>query len=192
MADYAVAAIRGYMAGGIIPVAKHFPGLGDTLADSHEVLPLAQSGDARRETDLLPFRRAVAAGVPMIMTAHLTVPEWDERPATLSPVALQHWLRQRLGFGGVIITDDLEMGGHQPPSCPRPRGPGKPWRQGPTCSSSAITGRPPERPPASWPRTPSLASRGREAAARLGSLRNTWRPRTEELKAVQEYFSAPG
>ncbi|MGB8991225.1 MAG: beta-N-acetylhexosaminidase, partial [Desulfobaccales bacterium] len=110
-ARYAVAAIRGYMSGGVIPVAKHFPGLGDTLADSHEVLPLAQSGDAEREADLLPFQQAVAAGVPMIMTAHLLVPAWDAaRPATLSPVALQDWLRRRLGFDGVIITDDLEMG----------------------------------------------------------------------------------
>ena len=63
-----------------------------------------------RTVDLLPFRQVVAAGVPMVMTAHLKVPEWDERPATLSPVALQDWLRGRLGFKGVIITDDLEMG----------------------------------------------------------------------------------
>ena len=111
VARYALAAIRGYMSGGIIPVAKHFPGLGDTMVDSHEVLPLAQSGDAERQVDLLPFRQVVAAGVPMVMTAHLQVPEWDARPATLSPVALQDWLRGRLGFAGVIITDDLEMGG---------------------------------------------------------------------------------
>ena len=110
-ARYALAAIRGYLAGGVIPVAKHFPGLGDTVADSHQVLPAAQSTDPTRETDLLPFRQAAAAGAPMVMTAHLLVPEWDEtHPATLSPVALQDWLRRRLGFDGVIITDDLEMG----------------------------------------------------------------------------------
>jgi beta-N-acetylhexosaminidase len=109
-ARYGLAAIRGYLAGGVIPVAKHFPGLGDTGVDSHEVLPLAQSGDGQRTADLLPFREAVAAGVPMVMTAHLKVPEWDARPATLSPVALQDWLRGRLGFQGGIITDDLEMG----------------------------------------------------------------------------------
>ena len=109
-ARYGLAAIRGYQAGGVIPVAKHFPGLGDTGMDSHEVLPLAQSGDGQRTADLLPFKQAVAAGVPMVMTAHLKVPQWDARPATLSPVALQDWLRGRLGFQGVIITDDLEMG----------------------------------------------------------------------------------
>ena len=76
---------------------------------------------AQREADLLPFRQAVAAGVPMVMTAHLAVPEWEERPATLSPVALQVWLRRRLGFDGVIITDDLEMGGITT-SLPAPQG----------------------------------------------------------------------
>ena len=110
VARFACAAIRGYLAGGVIPVAKHFPGLGDTAADSHQVLPSAQSPDPTRETDLLPFREAVAAAVPAIMTAHLLVPTWDSRPATLSAVALQDWLRQTLGFQGVVITDDLEMG----------------------------------------------------------------------------------
>ncbi|MCL4502125.1 MAG: beta-N-acetylhexosaminidase [Deltaproteobacteria bacterium] len=109
-ARYALAAIRGYLTGGVIPVAKHFPGLGDTLADSHQVLPTALSADAKREADLLPFRKAAAADVPAVMTAHLLVPAWDSLPATLSAVALQGWLRQKLGFQGVVITDDLEMG----------------------------------------------------------------------------------
>ena len=110
-ARYALAAIRGYLTGGVIPVAKHFPGLGDTVSDSHQILPRALSGDGQREADLLPFRQVAAAGAPMVMTAHLLVPEWDEtHPATLSKVALQDWLRRRLKFDGVIITDDLEMG----------------------------------------------------------------------------------
>jgi beta-N-acetylhexosaminidase len=91
-------------------VAKHFPGLGDTTVDSHRLLPTAQNPDPERTTDLLPFRQAVAAGAPVIMTAHLHVPAWDSHTATLSPVALKDWLRRRLGFKGVIITDDLEMG----------------------------------------------------------------------------------
>jgi len=110
VAAYGGAAIRGYLAGGVLPTAKHFPGLGDTTVDSHKVLPRAVSPDPLRELDLHPFRQAVAQGVPAVMTAHLTVPAWEERPATLSPVALTTWLRGRLGFGGVIITDDLEMG----------------------------------------------------------------------------------
>lgn len=104
------AAIRGYLAGGVLPVAKHFPGLGDTRVDSHLELPMSQSGDPAREWDMIPFRRAVAAGVPLVMTAHLVVPEWDTRAATLSRVILQEKLRRDLGFQGVIITDDLEMG----------------------------------------------------------------------------------
>ncbi len=110
VAVFGEAAIRGFLEGGIFPAAKHFPGLGDTTVDSHQVLPTAQDPDPKRTTDLLPFRRAVAAGVPVIMTAHLHVPEWDGRTATVSHVALQDWLRGHLGFEGVIITDDLEMG----------------------------------------------------------------------------------
>lgn len=110
VAAFGEAAIRGFLQGGVLPVAKHFPGLGDTTVDSHQVLPTAQNPDPERTTDLLPFRRAVAAAVPAMMTAHLHVPAWDGQPATLSPMALKDWLRQRLGYEGVIITDDLEMG----------------------------------------------------------------------------------
>jgi beta-N-acetylhexosaminidase len=110
VAVFGEAAIRGFLEGGILPVAKHFPGLGDTSVDSHQVLPTAQDPDPERTTDLLPFHRAVAAGVPVIMTAHLHVPAWDSHTATMSSVALHDWLRGRLGFEGVIITDDLEMG----------------------------------------------------------------------------------
>jgi beta-N-acetylhexosaminidase len=110
VAVFGEAAIRGFREGGVLPVAKHFPGLGDTAVDSHQVLPRAQDPDPARIVDLLPFRRAVGAGVPAIMTAHLQVPAWEVQTATLSSVALKDWLRGRLGFKGVIITDDLEMG----------------------------------------------------------------------------------
>ena len=110
VAAFGEAAIRGFLEGGVLPVAKHFPGLGDTVVDSHQVLPAAQDPDPERVVDLLPFRRAVAAGVPAIMTAHLQVPAWEVKTATLSPVAIKDWLRRGLGFEGVIITDDLEMG----------------------------------------------------------------------------------
>lgn len=110
VATFGEAVIRGFLQEKVLPVAKHFPGLGDTSVDSHQVLPTAQNPDQERATDLHPFRRAVAAGVPVIMSAHLHVPAWDDRPATLSLVALKDWLRQRLGYQGVIVTDDLEMG----------------------------------------------------------------------------------
>jgi beta-N-acetylhexosaminidase len=110
VAAFGEAAIQGFLEGGVLPAAKHFPGLGDTTVDSHQVLPMAQDPDPERATDLLPFRRAVVAGVPVIMTAHLRVPAWDGQTATMSPMALTDWLRGRLDFKGVIITDDLEMG----------------------------------------------------------------------------------
>jgi beta-N-acetylhexosaminidase len=111
VAALGTAAIRGYLAGGVLPVAKHFPGLGDTMVDSHLALTPARSQDPARSADLLPFRRAAALGVPAVMTAHLLVPAWDPaQPATVSPVALGAWLRGNLGFEGVVITDDLEMG----------------------------------------------------------------------------------
>jgi beta-N-acetylhexosaminidase len=187
-ARYALAAIRGYTAGGIIPVAKHFPGLGDTLADSHEVLPRALSSDAKREADLLPFRQAIAAGVPMVMTAHVAVPQWDERPATLSPVALQVWLRRRLGFDGVIITDDLEMGGITT-SLSSPQGAQEALAAGADLLLICNNWQ------AAWEtarllaQDASLGPRGREAAARLNSLRQTLRPESAELPAVKEYFA---
>ena len=165
-----------------MPVAKHFPGLGDTLADSHEILPLAQSGDPHREADLLPFRQAVAAGVPMVMTAHLPVPR-GTRPATLSPVALQEWLRRKLGFQGVIITDDLEMGGITTNGCRRPRGPAGPGGGGRPPAHLQRLGRGlGHRPPPGL--DPNLAPRGREAAARLQFLRQALPPQGRS-KAVR-------
>ena len=186
-ARYGLAAIRGYLAGGVIPVAKHFPGLGDTLADSHEVLPMAFSSDAGREADLLPFRRAIAAGAPMIMTAHLKVPAWDERPATLSPVALQIWLRRRLGFQGVIITDDLEMGGITT-SLPASQGAREALAAGADLLLICNDWQ------AAWETArllamdASLAPRGREAAARLDSLRQTLKGESADLQTLRNYF----
>jgi beta-N-acetylhexosaminidase len=187
---YGVAAIRGYTSGGVIPVAKHFPGLGDTMADSHAVLPKALSGDANREADLFPFRQAVAAGVSMIMTAHLMLPEWEARPATLSPVALQNWLRRRLRFKGVIITDDLEMGGIST-NLAAPQGAMEALIAGADllliCNDWQAAGETARL----LARDPSLAPRGREAAARLSSLRGSLPTPQEDLSRVKAYFTQP-
>ncbi len=101
---------RAISTGGVLPVVKHFPGLGATELDSHLDLPAAANGPVQREMDLLPFRRAVAAGVPGVMCAHVLVPEWDTLPASLSQVATTRILREQLGFSGLAFTDDLEMG----------------------------------------------------------------------------------
>jgi beta-N-acetylhexosaminidase len=106
-----VALIEGLQEGGLASCAKHFPGHGDTGVDSHLELPVVDHSPSRlQDVELRPFRMAIAAGVPMVMTAHVLVRELDdERPATLSPRILQGLLREEMKFEGVIVSDDLEM-----------------------------------------------------------------------------------
>jgi beta-N-acetylhexosaminidase len=110
VAARAVALLRGLHDAGVASCGKHFPGHGDTITDSHLDLPVVPRDEARlRAVELVPFARAVAAGVPMIMTAHVVFPALDPGvPATLSPKVLG-LLRRDLGFAGVIVSDDLEM-----------------------------------------------------------------------------------
>ncbi|MBI4126137.1 MAG: beta-N-acetylhexosaminidase [Deltaproteobacteria bacterium] len=113
VADLGCEFIRGLEAGGIMSCGKHFPGHGDTDLDSH--LDLPQLPHTRKRFDaceFIPFRAAIAAGVPAIMTAHLRVPLLDPvNPATISTSILTGILRNELGFDGVIVSDDLEMKG---------------------------------------------------------------------------------
>jgi beta-N-acetylhexosaminidase len=103
--------IRALQSEGVAACGKHFPGHGDTSTDSHHELPLVEHPpDRLRAVEFEPFRAAIREGVAFIMTAHVLVPSLDEkRPATLSPIVVQHILREELGFGGVILSDDLEM-----------------------------------------------------------------------------------
>jgi beta-N-acetylhexosaminidase len=96
---------------GVAACGKHFPGHGDTSVDSHEALPVVEHDRRRLDAvELVPFRAAIEAGVATIMTAHVLVPAVDqERPASLSPVIVDGWLKQTLGFEGVVISDDLGM-----------------------------------------------------------------------------------
>jgi beta-N-acetylhexosaminidase len=102
--------VRALQDEGIAACGKHFPGHGDTLADSHIELPVVDHPpDRLRAVEFLPFRAAVEAGVAFIMTAHVLVPSLDEtRPATLSPAILR-LLRNELHFQGVLLSDDLDM-----------------------------------------------------------------------------------
>ena len=110
VARHARAFVEAMQAGGVAACAKHFPGHGDTTRDSHLELPrLAHGFDRLRRVELPPFRAAIEAGVASVMTAHILFSALDpERPATLSPVVLRI-LREELGFGGVVFSDDLEM-----------------------------------------------------------------------------------
>jgi beta-N-acetylhexosaminidase len=106
------AAIEGMQAGGVLATAKHFPGLGEALVDSHDELPIVHaSADELENRELAPFRAAIDSGVQFIMTAHCAYPLLDKSllPATLSEPILSGLLRKRLGFNGIIITDCLEM-----------------------------------------------------------------------------------
>jgi len=106
-----IAFAKGSLSRGVIPVGKHFPGHGDTSADSHCELPVVRAG---RETltarELLPFRRAVRARLPALMTAHVVYPALDRSmPATLSRKILRGLLRKRMRFHGTLFSDALEM-----------------------------------------------------------------------------------
>jgi beta-N-acetylhexosaminidase len=103
--------IRTLQGAGLAACGKHFPGHGDTSADSHHELPLVEHPpDRLRAVEFEPFRAAVAEDVAFIMTAHVLVPSLDDtRPSTLSPAIVQAVLRDELGFQGVILSDDLEM-----------------------------------------------------------------------------------
>jgi len=103
--------VRTLQAEGIAACGKHFPGHGDTTADSHHELPLVEHPPERlREVEFVPFSAAAEAGVAAIMTAHVFVPALDDtRPATLSRRVVTDLLRRELRFDGVIFSDDLEM-----------------------------------------------------------------------------------
>ena len=104
--------VRTLQCEGVAACGKHFPGHGDTSVDSHEALPVVDlDGDRLREVEFEPFRSAITADVAALMVAHVTYPSLDEVvPATLSSRVVADVLRQELGFTGLIVTDDMEMG----------------------------------------------------------------------------------
>ena len=113
--DLVAAYIRGARANGMLTTAKHFPGHGNTATDSH--LAVARVDDDLKTltaVDLPPFRRAIAAGVDAVMTAHVRVPSLDpdpDRVATTSPKVVTDLLKHELGFQGLVVADALDMAG---------------------------------------------------------------------------------
>jgi beta-N-acetylhexosaminidase len=110
-AAQALAFWRGLRGAGLVGCGKHFPGHGDTHADSHLTLPVVAHDEERlRRIELAPFAAAARAGIDAIMTAHVMYPAFDRNfPATLSRRILTELLRGELGFAGVIVSDDLGM-----------------------------------------------------------------------------------
>lgn len=105
-----VAAAQGFIAGGVVPVVKHFPGHGSVTVDSHTAVPHQSASLAQlEERDLVPFAHAIDAGVPAVMMGHVALAEWGDVPASLSPAAYAY-LRDEMGFDGVAVTDALDMG----------------------------------------------------------------------------------
>ncbi|MEU9354145.1 glycoside hydrolase family 3 protein [Streptomyces griseoloalbus] len=114
VAELVVAEVKGYESARIASTAKHFPGHGDTVDDSHDKLPyIHHTREQWEQLDAPPFRAAIAAGIDSIMTAHIVVPALDdsEDPATLSRPILTGILREELGYDGVVVTDSLGMEG---------------------------------------------------------------------------------
>lgn len=111
VARMGLAMIRAYRAQGIASVGKHFPGIGHTTLDSHHELPSLDAEINRLESrELIPFRAAIDAGVPGIMLSHILYDKLDNKwPASLSRIIAKDLLRNKLGFQGVSMTDDLDM-----------------------------------------------------------------------------------
>jgi beta-N-acetylhexosaminidase len=106
--------MKGQQAAGVIPTAKHYPGHGDTDLDSHGILPrIDVSFEALWERELVPYRMLSGEGLPAVMSGHLAFPKTSARdaPASLSSWFLKDVLRGKIGFKGIVITDDLMMNG---------------------------------------------------------------------------------
>ena len=107
-----VATMKGMQDSGVVPVVKHFPGHGDTHVDSHVGLPSVDHSMERLQSfELKPFQDAVERGADAVMIAHIQMTEIDpENPSSLSKAVITDLLRDKMGFKGVVITDDLTMG----------------------------------------------------------------------------------
>jgi beta-N-acetylhexosaminidase len=105
-----VAYLQGLEAGGIVPVVKHFPGLGQASANTDVAPATTKPWTVLQHAGLLPFETAFAAGAPVVMIANATVPGLSTLPASISPVVMTTVLRDQLGFHGLVMTDSLSAG----------------------------------------------------------------------------------
>ena len=161
MARLGRALAAGLLAAGVQPVGKHAPGHGRARVDSHFRLQRVEANDLG--ADLLPF--ALNADLPWAMSAHIVYPAWDGAlPATLSPTVIETIIRRRIGFEGVLVTDDLAMKALAGmPAELRARGAGCRLRCG-ACIAAATS----RRLPNCWRQCPPLTA---AATARLARPR---------------------
>jgi len=110
--DFGVAFVRGQQDEGLVTVAKHFPGHGNTDADSHHSLPVMRETRKELMEQIAPFQEVIHRGLDGLMTAHVAIPALtgsSDLPATLAPQVLDGLLRKQIGFDGLVLTDELEM-----------------------------------------------------------------------------------
>lgn len=111
VAELSVAYMHGMRDAGMVATAKHFPGHGAVVADSHLALPVDRRALVDLEPDLAPYRLLIANGLAGVMVSHVVFPDVDTRPASLSPRWIRGVLREQLRFQGVVFADDLSMKG---------------------------------------------------------------------------------
>ena len=169
VAEQVVAAAAGFTESGVLPVLKHFPGHGSVPADSHVTLPVQKRSRAELDdVDLVPFRTAIDAGLPAIMVGHLDVRAIDPRvPSSLSRKVVTDLLRKEMGFGGLVVTDALDMAG-----VTRGRDPGRTAVQAMRAGSDVLL----------MPPSPSVARTALVRAVKAGTLS---RRRLEQAAARQ-------
>jgi beta-N-acetylhexosaminidase len=114
VATHVAAAVEGYRSSGVLCTLKHFPGKGEAVVDPHYELPRMDLDiDRLRSVELAPFVAGMSAGADLVMTGHYSVPALtrnEETPVSMSEAAINGFLRAELGFGGLVITDALDMG----------------------------------------------------------------------------------
>lgn len=110
VSELGIQTMKGIQSENIIASVKHFPGHGDTSVDSHLELPTVNKSRTQlEELELIPFKRAIEEGAEMLMVAHILLPKLDDYPSSMSKVIMTDFLREGLGYDGVIITDDMTM-----------------------------------------------------------------------------------
>lgn len=111
VSEHGIGMMRGIRDKGVIPVVKHFPGHGDTQADSHKELPVVEHEMSRLSSmELVPFQKAIDENADAVMIGHLLMKRIDpQNPAVMSRAVVTDLLREQMGFGGVVVTDDMTM-----------------------------------------------------------------------------------